>query len=1195
MTGDCPSELELRAFHAGMLGERALDAVADHIEECQVCGEALERLDTSVDPLLAALREAQAAVTVHGPAPWPAEPAKPAALPLDAPNLPGYEVLALLGRGGMGMVYRARQLALNRLVALKQLRPANPSEQARARTEAEALALLRHPHIVQIYEVIEHDERVYLSLELIAGGSLADQLTGKPRSAREAAGLLEVLAATVHYAHSQGIVHRDLKPANILLEAVDSGPDLLAHAGHENTLSPKISDFGIAKWLSIGPSETRHGDVIGTPSYMSPEQAAGQIDRIGPTTDVFSLGVILYEMLTGRVPFQGPTTLETLRLLRSEEPVAPRRLQPRTPRDLETICLKCLEKEPGHRYPRADGLAADLRRFLAGKPIEARPTPVWERTWKWAKRRPAVAALSAAVVLVAALGFALVGWQWRRAEGKAVDEFQARRAAEQSQRNVERLSTSIMLNQAEGLCESGEVARGLLWFARALEVSERISDGELGRVARLNLAAWHPFLVRPRALCDAGGVVTCMLFHADSQTLVTGGEAGAHLWNVVDGRLRRGPLASGAVRSLAMSPDGTLFLTGGGSDAGPGEARLWNISRGRSARPPLVHSGPVTVVAFADEGRTVLTVCPDEVRLWRTADCQPIGAPMKHPRLVVDEAFARPMIAAVSPDGRLIATGGGDKIVRLWNAATAAPVRVEMTATQPVVVFAFSPDSQTLLAGSSDGGVRMWDVATGERRGESLRLRGHVRTVAFSPDGRIAAAAGAIGYEDREPSGEVQLCQVETGQNLGAALPHPRPVRTLAFSPDGRLLLTGCDDALARIFLTATGAPLGTPLKHHGPITAVAFSKDGASAATASAGHKGDRFYQPSQASIRLWRMPAESAFGQALVQPGDVVELAFSPKGDALLTGQRDGGARLWNLDSGNSRELSARHAGEIAALAFAPNGESFITAAADGAKLWRRSELTATLLPAQAVTSAAFAPDSSNIGIGCESGEISLYHSDQPVGSLPAMAGPVRSVEFAADGQRLLAGGTSAALWDWRARTLLQRQPTSDDVAGEALLYPGDQQALVLSAGAARTWDFTRRDWAPSPPWGSEAIERAAFDRSAGLILTAGSDGIARLRDIATGKTIGPPLGRDRVRAVAAAPEAQLYAAGGSDGRITLWRGWRPLDGSGERLRLWVETLTGLELAAQETIHELSSDALAVRGRRLAELGGPPVKAGR
>ena len=288
----------------------------------------------------------------------------------------------------MGIVYKARQQRLDRFVALKMIRAgagARPEDLVRFETEAKAVAAIEHPNIVKIFEIGEHDGLPYFSLEYLAGGSLAKKIGGKPQPVDEAARIVEVLARAMHVAHQHKVIHRDLKPANVLFAA-------------DGTL--KITDFGLVKRLESDSGQTRSGSILGTPSYMAPEQARGESQTVGPAADQYALGAILYELLTGRPPFQGTSVLDTLDMVRSKEPVPPSQLQPKTPRDLETICLKCLEKDIARRYPDVLALAEDLRRFRAGEPILARPVSDAERLWRWCLRNRRVASLSAAVALL---------------------------------------------------------------------------------------------------------------------------------------------------------------------------------------------------------------------------------------------------------------------------------------------------------------------------------------------------------------------------------------------------------------------------------------------------------------------------------------------------------------------------------------------------------------------------------------------------------------------------------------------------------------------------------------------------------------------------------------------------------------------------------------------------------------------------
>jgi formylglycine-generating enzyme required for sulfatase activity/serine/threonine protein kinase len=353
-----------------------------------------------------------------------------------APAIPGYEILEELGRGGMGVVYKARQLSLNRIVALKMILAgphADPQLLARFRVEAEAIARINHPNIVQIYEVGQHKDTPFLTLEFLEGGSLSRRLDATPQPARWCAEICEKLARAVHAAHQQGIIHRDLKPANVLLASSGSNsgrgttvpkvspmPDRgkAGEGGAQSPLArsdePKLTDFGLAKRIESADGLTVTGQVVGTPSYMSPEQAEGNSRLLGPKSDVYSLGAILYEMLTGRPPLKGPTHLATLHQVKHDDPLAPRRLQPGIPRDIETICLKCLQKEPTKRYSSAEDLAEDLRRFLSNETIVARPAGSLERGVKWARRRPAVAALG--VVSALTLTGFIGGGLWYNAQ-----------------------------------------------------------------------------------------------------------------------------------------------------------------------------------------------------------------------------------------------------------------------------------------------------------------------------------------------------------------------------------------------------------------------------------------------------------------------------------------------------------------------------------------------------------------------------------------------------------------------------------------------------------------------------------------------------------------------------------------------------------------------------------------------------------
>jgi eukaryotic-like serine/threonine-protein kinase len=387
-------------------------------------------------------------------------------LVIDAPSVPGYEIMGTLGHGGMGIVYKARHRGLNRLVALKMIRggiAARPEAFTRFSTEAKAIAKLRHPHILQIFDIGEANGLPYLGLELLEGGSLSDRLAGTPQPGRWAAELLATLARAVDVAHQAGIIHRDLKPTNVLYTADGV---------------PKIADFGLAKWIDSDEHQTASGQIMGSPSYMAPEQAGGHSKQVGATADVYALGACLYEMLTGRPPFKGESQMETVRQVIEQEPIRPRQLEPRVPLDLETICLKCLEKGPAKRFATAAELADDLRRFVDGEPIRARSTPAWERAWKWGKRRPTTVALLAVCALAVVglvLGIALYNVSL---QGRLDDALAKERLARQSEQDA-RQRLSLLRAEGQKLFDSARVAVAARdWASARSDLAKLILSGD---------------------------------------------------------------------------------------------------------------------------------------------------------------------------------------------------------------------------------------------------------------------------------------------------------------------------------------------------------------------------------------------------------------------------------------------------------------------------------------------------------------------------------------------------------------------------------------------------------------------------------------------------------------------------------------------------------------------------------------------
>jgi eukaryotic-like serine/threonine-protein kinase len=510
-----PTPIRLAAFGLGKLDEGESSSIAEHISSCEACRSLVEAV--ADDSLAGLFREANAQGTVARPEGM----ATGEAVPADPPS--GYEVLEVVGEGGMGVVSKALQIGLGRLVALKQIRPeflAGWDGVARFRRESEAAARLRHPNIVPIYDVGWWAGVPYYSMEYVEGGTLRDRLADGPIDPRASARLVETLARAVQHAHDAGVVHRDLKPGNVLL-----APDLGC---------PKISDFGLAK-LDNDASRTRSGAILGTPGYMAPEQAAGDSSRVGPSSDVYALGAILYEALTGRPPFQASTILETLELVRAAEPTPPRQLRGNIPRDLATVALKCLEKSPDRRYVSAGTLADDLRRHLDGEPIVARAVSTPERLAKWARRRPwqAISAALGVVVLLGAMAGTLahnarLRLEVRRTEREASEARTQRTRAEDQYRSA-RDAIGRMLGRLDEPRFAGQPVGGQLGIRRQLvedalafyegavrddgpaELSARIDKARALREAANYQIMLQDFEAAPRTLRRALGLLDALV------------------------------------------------------------------------------------------------------------------------------------------------------------------------------------------------------------------------------------------------------------------------------------------------------------------------------------------------------------------------------------------------------------------------------------------------------------------------------------------------------------------------------------------------------------------------------------------------------------------------------------------------------------------------------------------------------------
>lgn len=1013
---------------------------------------------------------------------WPAAPGETQAR--DDRRGDRYRLLRLHATGGMGQVWLAEDLELGRQVALKEVRAdrsADPALGRRFLQEARVTGRLQHPGVVPVYELEpgRDGEPPYYAMRLVRGRTLAEAAADYHRKRGEGlAGPLDLhtllsafvsVCNTVAYAHSQGILHRDLKTANVVLG--DFGEVVLLDWG----FAKGVDDAGDAPAAELplddNPQHTLAGQVVGTPAYMAPEQAAGQRDRIDVRTDVFGLGAILYEILTGRPPFSGTDTRELIRQAREGEPPPPEQICPGIAPALAAICKKALAREPAARYPAAAPVAREVERWLADEPTEVYRESLGERLRRWGRRhKPLMTALTA--LLATLLVMLFIGLLLHERE-------QADRAAMNAAAR-DRLETHLYFERI-ALAERELAAHNL---ARATQLLAECPPDRRG---------WEWDCLQ--RLCHTDGMVlrghaapvSAAVFCLDGQRIVSAAhDRTIRIWDAATGNpLQAIPGHSDIIHCLAASPDGRRFATGSWDRS----VKIWDAASGQELRTLAGHPGIVIRVAFGPDGRWLAAVSNHAVTLWDLEKGEQLR--------VIENPSTEIYGLAISPDGRQLATGDGNYLIKLYDVATGAEVRVlrghqahpkhlafspdgrRLAAgdgdtlqggpgavkiwdlktgtaiftlqghTYPVFSIAFSPDGQRVFSGSQDNSIKVWDAIRGM---EALTLRGHsdvVRSLTFSPDGRRLLSASsdrtvrvwdATPWQEGQTPGErrvlrgheeqvigvgvesdgrripslsydkvVKLWDPETGQLQTSEKADRRHGHFHSFAVGPKALALGTSSGAVVLADPATGREIGVCLGFGGgPVKGLAFSPDGEQLAAAE-----------FRNTVKVWNVATRQPIHVLKGHSEAVVAVAYG--GDWLASASYDQTAKLWDARTGQERFTLEGHTSRLTAIAIRPDGARVATAANDGTiKLWDTAtgkELKQLHDHTAAVGALAFSPDGSRLASASDDWTVKLWDVSKGewVRTYRGHAGPVRALAFTPDGRRLVTGGQDRAVRIW------------------------------------------------------------------------------------------------------------------------------------------------------------------------------------